>query len=668
MLFNLGIFSPEMVSDARAKAVLQGASEAAGEVLRSTDLLSSAGRNGDPITQQILTQALLPGLSLSQALAAIEARPPQGTPTPNPQRKRESFSPEALLALDALEAVLLQGVGLFNGLALEILVCCVLDNLDDRTVFSVFDVPRAKFLFQQRIEQCFRPCQENGQHEGDMSRQTNGAPAEHVNGLLVPPEIAPSEDLTHRAQSAASIGAFPFDLDPTFKRLFETTTRVLHRRQGNHVLLTGERGVGKNTVISELARRAAMGEVPFLKNRRFLRVDCRYFAPDESRPRLTALLGWAAPRADLVLCLDGFPSLLAGGHKEANRAVLLSGLSQARCQFIGLLTPRDFEELVADDPEMCDFFSRVDVEEPDLEVAQKILQHFAQGLQHKYQVAIDTEAIRQAVVLSANYVLNDQLPAKALRILHRVCEDIDYERKQMGSQRDRVTVEDVVRVVADLSGVPEETLRGVAERSDYEQSLGQVILGQEQAVRAVAIELGLIKAGMTDPNKPAAVMLFLGQTGTGKTEMAKVLARFYSTSKRLKTYTLGNCVEPHSVSTIIGVPPGYVGHDQGGRLVNELNSDPYSVFLLDEADKAHPDVLQPFLNVLEPVRRRLGLRSTRRARLCQQVDFHPDHQRGPAHDRRDDSAREKHGGDLPADEGGPVPDSPHQVGPAGFHT
>ena len=94
-------------------------------------------------------------------------------------------------------------------------------------------------------------------------------------------------------------------------------------------------------------------------------------------------------------------------------------------------------------------------------------------------------------------------------------------------------------------------------------------------------------------------MLFLGHTGTGKTEMAKVLARFYSTSKRLKTYTLGNCVEPHSVATIIGVPPGYVGNDQGGRLVNELNADPYCVFLLDEADKAHPDVLQPFLNLFD---------------------------------------------------------------------
>jgi ATP-dependent Clp protease ATP-binding subunit ClpA len=118
-------------------------------------------------------------------------------------------------------------------------------------------------------------------------------------------------------------------------------------------------------------------------------------------------------------------------------------------------------------------------------------------------------------------------------------------------------------------------------------------------VQVVAGELGLITAGMTDPTKPAGVFLFLGQTGTGKTELAKAVAGLYSASRRLRTYALGNCVEPHSVSTLVGVPPGYVGHDQGGRLVNELNADPYGVFLLDEADKAHPDVLQPLLNLFD---------------------------------------------------------------------
>jgi ATP-dependent Clp protease ATP-binding subunit ClpA len=131
--------------------------------------------------------------------------------------------------------------------------------------------------------------------------------------------------------------------------------------------------------------------------------------------------------------------------------------------------------------------------------------------------------------------------------------------------------------------------------ADYERDLGAAVVGQPQAVAAAASQLDAIKSGLPDPGKPASVMLFAGLTGVGKTELAKTLARFYSSSKRLQTYTMANFTQPHSVSGIVGVPPGYVGHEQGGRLVNDLNSDPYCVFLLDEAEKAHPDIWKLFL-------------------------------------------------------------------------
>jgi ATP-dependent Clp protease ATP-binding subunit ClpC len=416
---------------------------------------------------------------------------------------------------------------------------------------------------------------------------------------ILPPRLVPSGDLTAQVLAADVTSAFSFDGEPQFDRLFDAMARILHRHRAHHVLLTGERGVGKITIVDELARRAAVGSLSFLQDRRFLSVDARHIPPDESRERLAAILAHVGVWPELIVCIDGLASLLRGERGTSNKAVLLSGVARARCQFVGLLTPREYEEFVADDPEFVDVFTRVKVEEPSVDVALKLLRHFAEGLERRYRVGIDDEAVRQAAVLSANYILHDHLPAKALKFLHAACEEIDYERTQMGSMRDRVTADDMVRAVALASGVPEETLRGIAECPDYERGLREVIFGQDHVVREVATELGLIKAGMTEPGKPASVMMFLGQTGTGKTEMAKALARFYSTSKRLKVYTLGNCIEPHSVSTIIGVPPGYVGNDQGGRLVNELNADPYSVFLFDEADKAHPDVLQPLLNLFD---------------------------------------------------------------------
>lgn len=416
---------------------------------------------------------------------------------------------------------------------------------------------------------------------------------------LLPPRLAPSTDLTWLARSADAPPGSPFDGESAYDAVFAALSRALHRRQHPHILLVGERGVGKSTLVAELARRAARNRSGFLSAKRFLSVDCRYVTPDEARPRLTGVLAHVAPHPHLVACVDGLAGLVAPAQGGSNAPVLFAALAHARCHLIGLLTPREYDALAADDPEFAEFFTRVDTPEPEPAAAVRLMTHFAAGLGERYRLSVDPDAVRQAVTLTANYVLNDHLPAKALKVLVRACEEADYDRTELGRPRERVTEADVVRIVADATGVPEGTLRGVAERVDYERALGEVIVGQPHAVREVATELGLIKAGMTDPTKPASVVLFLGQTGTGKTEMAKALARFYSTSKRLRVYTLGNCVEPHSVATIIGVPPGYVGSDRGGRLVTELNADPYGVFLLDEADKAHPDVLQPFLNLFD---------------------------------------------------------------------
>lgn len=431
----------------------------------------------------------------------------------------------------------------------------------------------------------------------EQDRSAAYAPADDL--FQLPPSLAPSEDLTQKATAESISDDGPIRNSPAYEDVFDRICRVLHRRTAHHVLLVGERGVGQSAILAELALRIARGEIPFLDEQRVLSVDCRYVAPAESAPRLAAILGYLAEAENLIIDLDGFGKLLRGEGGRNNLPLLLSILSRMSCRVIGRMTPQDYDDLIAGDSDAQEFFARVDVAEPDPETAVELVRCYGDNLMDQYSVRIDEPVIRSAVSLSANYVFSERLPAKAVKILQSVCEDIDYERELKGSLRAAVTVDDVVTAVSLASGVPEETLRGIVERSDYEASLRESIVGQDHVIRDMATELGLIKSGLNDAGKPASVVMFVGQTGTGKTETAKALARLYSQSKRLKTYTLGNFIEPHSVSGIIGVPPGYVGHDAGGPLIRELNSDPYGVFLLDEADKAHPDVLQPFLNLFD---------------------------------------------------------------------
>jgi ATP-dependent Clp protease ATP-binding subunit ClpA len=420
----------------------------------------------------------------------------------------------------------------------------------------------------------------------------------------LPALLLPSEDLTYRARvdSLLSVEAPAIvgrESEAAQLKDYDIMTRALYRRRNNHVLITGLRGVGKTTLVWDLARHAALGNIPFLKRKRFLWVDCQDISPSDSRKKFDVILAHIGGRTDLILCLDGLGPLLRTESGGNNKIALRGALKEGRIQLIGVMSNWDFEDLLASDHELLEFFTRVVVDEPEDAEAVAIASQASVGLAREYRVTIEQRAVERAVALASDYILNERHPAKAIKILRRVCEDLDYERTQHSGTNTTVAAPAVIKVIAEISGVPEETLSGRVEKANYEEDLGAVVVGQGEAVRAVATELRLIKAGLTEPGKPASVMLFAGMTGVGKTELAKALARFYSSSKRLQTYTMGNYTESHSVSAIIGVPPGYVGHEQGGRLINDLNSDPYCVFLLDEAEKPHPDIWKPFLNLFD---------------------------------------------------------------------
>ncbi|RMG22395.1 MAG: ATP-dependent Clp protease ATP-binding subunit [Methanobacteriota archaeon] len=412
--------------------------------------------------------------------------------------------------------------------------------------------------------------------------------------FLLPKGLLPSEDFTYLAR----IGQIPEALH--IEAYLEPIEKALHRRTQNHVLLTGMRGVGKTTIAKDIARRAAIGEIPFLKGKRFLWVDCQSVAPGESLDKLEGIVTYTSGREDLVLILDDMANLLrSNSNSEENKSVLRELLKGKSIQVIGILSHRDYEEFLSSDEQMLSFFTRIPVKEPEETVAIDIVKQASAQLPKEFDVTIEEKAIERAVVLSSNFIMNERLPAKAIKILRRICEDIEYYRSKREAVEERITVEHVIRVVSEISGVPQATVSGIGQKEDFEAVLAEEVIGQEEAIKAVGEELRLIKAGLSDPSKPASVMFFAGLTGVGKTELAKTIAKIYSSSKKLQTYTMGNFTEPHSVSGIIGVPPGYVGHEQGGRLINDINADPYCVFLLDEAEKAHPEVWKPFLNLFD---------------------------------------------------------------------
>lgn len=381
--------------------------------------------------------------------------------------------------------------------------------------------------------------------------------------------------------------------------IFDQIARTLHRETSPHLVLTGQIGIGKSATVRELSRRCAEGEYAFLRDYVFLWFDCSDVGPEDSRGCLESLLAVAREQPHAVLCLNGFAALFSRPHGGTNKPLLRAAARRPGVRFIGLMEPHEYQECVGGDLAMRELFPAIELVEPNDDSVLQISRSEAEHLQLEFSLKMAEGAIQRAIALSSSFLFHWAQPGKTIKVLRRACEDACFEQTQRGQQADAIDSAQVDRAMAELTGIPVATFAGTGDEIDYRDALGAHVVGQRDAVDAVAGELRLIKAGLIDPGKPAGVLLFAGLTGVGKTELARRVAELYSGTRKLNIYTMGNFTEPHSVSGIIGVPPGYVGHEEGGRLVNELNSDPYSVFLLDEAEKAHPDVWKPFLNLFD---------------------------------------------------------------------
>ena len=412
-------------------------------------------------------------------------------------------------------------------------------------------------------------------------------------------------DLTRRAQEGG--------LDPVFCRdaELERMIEILCRRQKNNPCLVGEPGVGKTALAEGLAQRIADGRVPrALKGRRLLALDMASLVAGtkyrgDFEERFKNLLEELVRDGSAILFVDEFHTIVGAGAAEgaidaAN--ILKPVLARGELQLIGATTNQEFRTHIQKDPALERRFGRVQIEEPTPQQAQSILEGLAPRYERYHGVTIPADTLKSAVELSVRYLPGRCLPDKAIDLMDEACAAARIRAEQAGKGAPTLTQEDIARVVARASGIPAERV-GEAERERLallESRLAQEVLGQEKAVAAVAGAIRRSRTGLGEPGRPIGALLFLGPTGVGKTALAKALAKsWFGSEKALLKFDMSEYQESHTVARLIGAPPGYLGHDEGGQLTEAVRRRPYSVVLFDEIEKAHADIQNILLQILE---------------------------------------------------------------------
>ena len=412
-------------------------------------------------------------------------------------------------------------------------------------------------------------------------------------------------DLTRRALDG--------ELDPVFCRDAELDrmVEILCRRQKNNPCLVGEPGVGKTALAEGLAQRIASRNVPrMLQGRRLLALDMASLVAGtkyrgDFEERFKTLLEELVRDGSAILFVDEFHTIVGAGAAEGAidaASILKPVLARGELQLIGATTDQEFRAHIQKDAALERRFGRVQIEEPTPAQAAAILEGLAPRYERYHSVHLPPETLREAVELSVRYLPGRFLPDKAIDLVDEACAAARIRAEREGKADPTLTREDIARVVAQASGVPVERV-GEKERErldKLESRLNAEIVGQQKAVAAVAGAIRRSRTGLGEPGRPMGAMLFLGPTGVGKTALAKALAAsWFGSEKALLKFDMSEYQEQHTTARLLGAPPGYLGHDEGGQLTEAVRRRPYSVVLFDEIEKAHPDIQNILLQILE---------------------------------------------------------------------
>ncbi|MEW5743524.1 MAG: ATP-dependent Clp protease ATP-binding subunit ClpA [Myxococcota bacterium] len=396
-------------------------------------------------------------------------------------------------------------------------------------------------------------------------------------------------------------------IDPLIGRTneLERTIQVLCRRRKNNPLYVGDAGVGKTAIAEGLALAIHEKKVPdALKDSQIYSLDMGALLAGtkfrgQFEERLKAVLKALTTHDDAILFIDEIHTIVgagatSGGSMDASN-ILKPALASGKLRCIGSTTHQEFKAAFERDRALSRRFQRIDVNEPTVEETILILKGLAPKYEEHHRVKYEEEALRVSAEMSAKYVNEKYLPDKAIDVIDEAGA-IDRLRKEPTG---KVTVRDVETVVAKMARIPPRTV-AVDEREQLKNldvELRRVIFGQDRAIGELAAAIKLSRSGLRSPEKPIGSFLFAGPTGVGKTELAKQLARVMGVE--FLRFDMSEYSERHTVSRLIGAPPGYVGFDQGGLLTDAVRKHPHAVVLLDEIEKAHPELFNILLQVMD---------------------------------------------------------------------
>jgi len=417
--------------------------------------------------------------------------------------------------------------------------------------------------------------------------------------------VNPLEAFTVNLVDKASRG----NIDPLIGRddEIERTIHVLCRRRKNNPIYVGDPGVGKTAIAEGLALKIHHGEVPdILKSAVIYALDMGALLAGtkfrgDFEARLKGVLNGLKKQPDSILFIDEIHTIVgagatSGGSMDASN-ILKPALASGELKCIGSTTYHDYKSYFERDRALARRFQKIEIPEPSQEEAVKILEGLKPHYEKHHGVHYSAGAIRAAVKLSAKHINDRRLPDKAIDVIDEIGAAVKLQPAD--KRRKMIVAKDIEKIVAKIAKIPPRSVSSSDKEQlqNLDRDLKLVVFGQDSAIDMLASTIKLSRSGLGQPEKPIGCFLFAGPTGVGKTELAKQLAK--TMGIEFLRFDMSEYMEKHTVSRLIGAPPGYVGFDQGGLLTDGINRNPYAVLLLDEIEKAHPDLFNILLQVMD---------------------------------------------------------------------